>query len=211
MLCAPTTLRELAVKITGGDKNLVFLPAGGETKVEWILLFPKMDEKYAYDFTIELQGFGQKQRVSVVGEAKAPSTFEENVFLSKLESVQGNDEVAVIATLSNAGNAEARASVSASLGTQVQQQSVLLQPGEERQLRFVFGKPLSQKQGLITITAPSKSIKQPFEIVESPSATKASPVVQGTDYTIVLIAVGGAVLLAGLWFFLKRKQASYGV
>ncbi|MFH1056360.1 MAG: transglutaminase-like domain-containing protein [Candidatus Micrarchaeota archaeon] len=201
-LGVPTQPPELAVKVAGSQSKLVFLPANGMAETEWNVLFPKLEDSFTYNFALQVVSFGQKANASVEGEFKNPSPLKEKILLTKLESVQGPEGVSVLATLSNAGNSDGRASVFVEIGNQSQQQSILLREGEERIARFTFSKPLSETQGRLLVTSASGSFAQPFQIIVAPEPL----VPEDFDYPALGLIAGVAVLLVVLSYFLRAKR-----
>ncbi|HIH19937.1 TPA: transglutaminase domain-containing protein [Candidatus Micrarchaeota archaeon] len=203
-LIVPTQPPESAVQMADYPRRLAYLPSGGSGDVSWGVVFPDLKEGYLYNFTIEVDGFGKKQQAYVQGQAGLSSPLTERIILKNIESVQGDGEIAIVATLSNAGNANARANVAASLGSQSQEQTVLLQKGETRDVRFVFKKPLADTHGELAVTVGSNSFSQPFDIVEAENGVVQLSQ-EGFDYQTVALVGAGAAVLIGLAFFLWRR------
>ncbi len=205
LLSVPSEPRELEIKVVGDSSKLVFLPPNGIAETQWNLLFPKLEEKFVYNFTVQVSSLGAKEKVSIKGEPEIQEQVSKRILLTTIESIQATEEIVVIANLANAGNADAQASVSIVLGNQTQSQSILLAKGETQQVRFNFKRPLSSKNGVLTINTASSSSTHPFEIVEAPEVL---PTPQGLDLqTLALMATGLLAALIALWFFFARRKA----
>ncbi|MEM4255635.1 MAG: transglutaminase domain-containing protein [Candidatus Norongarragalinales archaeon] len=203
LLTVPSEPKELEVKIVGDSSKLLFVPENGVAETEWSVLFPKLEENFVYNFTVQVSSYGVKEKASISGEPKVQAQGRIRILLTTIESVQATSELAVIATLANAGNQDAQALASMSLGGETQSQSILLAKGETQQVRFNFKKPLSGNKGVLNIITSSYSSTHPFEIVEAPEELPK----QGSLDTESIAAFGAVVLvlLAALWLFFRRK------
>ena len=205
-LFVPSEPKELEIKIVGSPASkLVFLPAKGERQVSWDLLFPTLEESFIYNFTLQVSSFGLKEKIFVKGEAGVQEQIKKRVLLESIESVQGLSETTVTVAIANAGNAPAQAQVSLTLGNVTRTQPVSLASGESKRVEFVFSRPLSGKQGLLTINSSSAISTHPFEIVEAPELL---PPPKGFDLQALgLLAAGVLLAIMAVWFFFVRSRA----
>ena len=204
-LFVPSDSKELEIKIVGSPySKLVFLPPQGERQVSWDLLFPKLDENFIYNFTLQVSSFGVKEKISVKGEPGAKAQIKKLVLLESIESVQALSQTTVTARIANAGNAPALAFVTMTLGNVTQSTSISLAQGESKPVEFVFARPLSGKQGVLTINASSAISVNQFEIVEAPELLSPP---KGFDLqTIALLAAGVLLAIAAVWLFFVRGR-----
>ncbi len=200
-LNVPSQPPELEVKLAQPASRLLYVKPGETKTAEWDALFPKLENGFAYNFTVEAVSLGKKVLKTVVGEAKARTSFKTTIVLSSVESSETDSLVTISAILVNSGNLDGTANVFLSFGSEPeQQQAVFLKSGESRKIEFYLLKPIAQTEGTISLSTDSGVFNQPFSIVTSKPLAPGGLSVELIVMAAVLI---GAVAL--LIYFIRRK------
>ncbi len=206
ILIVPTQPPELAITLAEPNQRLVYLPPRGVVKVEWNALFPKLEDNFVYNFSVQARVWGEKKESSVAGESNVQTLQKQALVLLKLESIQSDSDSKLAVTLTNAGNQPAAANVSVTLGSEIQDQEISLSQGEEKTLLFSFSKNNPEKSGVLKVSSASGEILQPFELGEAITPKPSSGVVETLSDNLTVIIAAVVVLLALLAYAMLKSR-----
>jgi transglutaminase-like putative cysteine protease len=203
-LNVPSQPPELEVKLAQPDSRLLYVKPGETQKAEWDALFPKLDDGFTYNFTIEAVSLGKRVLKTIGGESKAKTSFKTNILLSGVESSETDSTVTISATLFNSGNLDGTANVFLSLGgNNIEQQAVFLKSGESKKIEFSLQKPLDFNEGTLSISTESGVFNQPFSIVTSKPLAPG-----GLSVELIVMAAVLVAAVALLVYFVRRKKGN---
>jgi transglutaminase-like putative cysteine protease len=216
-LVTPNTTEVIEVE------RLAYLKPGQAVNETWKVIFPAtMDERYVYNFTVELSSLGKKAVAYVEGKKGGRQGAEESLAIKDVYLNLGGDGAVLTAVIQNSGSKTVDANLFFMLGGGESQRAVTLVAGEERRIEFAFPRPERAASGEIKIIYSGNTIVQPFEISApkplSPSYAPAdsaavSPAVptQAQDYELKLVvddrfAAAAALIFIALVVILTRKR-----
>ncbi|MFH0973670.1 MAG: transglutaminase-like domain-containing protein [Candidatus Micrarchaeota archaeon] len=218
VVIVPSQPQSLAVRAADGSARIIYLQPGEEKAVSWLLVFPRdLREGFTYNFSVEVQGFGEKTSTTIQGKADAESKKFEKLSITRFAAQDAGAKESFSIVVVNEGNEKIDAvDVVGEFGGVKQRETFSLGPSEEKLVAFVFAKPAAP--GIYAGSFKARdavsgaSAEQPFQLEimrEEPNEVQNLPSIAVSakqipeDYVIYAAAV---VFAAALVYAIVRAR-----